>query len=487
MMLYDYKHIPLLVSVFFLLLSSEAAAGQQSRLTGSGPNIIVLIADDVSWNDVSCYGSTFAETPNIDKLAAGGMKFNNAILTASSCSPSRISIMTGRYPHKTGAAELHTEPKIDFGSLASRLKDYGYYTGQAGKWRMGELLRKGFDRIYDNGKQNGDGGENVWVPSLRERDQDKPFFFWLASYDAHRPWGPNEFSGTLDPENIKVPATLVDNDSTRSDLSRYFTEIKRFDFHVGEVVRELKRQGVYDNTVIMVMADNGRPFPRDKTRMYDSGMKTPFIVHWSETIKKGKVSNSLLSSVDIAPTVLEIFSVPPPNSFQGKSFMKVLEDSKKQVRKYAFSEHNWHDYEAHERMARIKDFIYILNSRPQFSNPGPADAVTSPSFRAMAAENEKHTLTPAQYDVFLAPRPGEELFYCKDHSLQLENLVGNKEYTSVYKELKGVLGKWMVQTGDNVPEDQTKDWYDRDTGEKIDANFKIRAKCPGKAKTPIPL
>ncbi len=189
----------------------------------------------------------------------------------------------------------------------------------------------------------------------------------------------------------------------------------------GEVVKELKGQGVYDNTVIIVMADNGRPFPRDKTRMYDSGMKTPFII-------------------------------------------------------------NWHDYEAHERMARTKDFIYILNSRPQFPNQGPADTVTSPSFRAMAAENDKHKLTPAQYDVFRAPRPGEELFYCKDDSLQLENSMRNKEYTSVYKELKDVLGKWMEMTGDNVPENLTKDWYTRDTGEKIDANFNIRGEMPGESQ-----
>lgn len=344
---------------------------------------------------------------------------------------------------------------------------------------MGKLLRKGFDQIYDNAKQNGDGGENMWIPSLRERDPDKPFFFWFASYDAHRPWGPNRFSKTLDPNDVRVPATLVDNDSTRLDLSKYFIEIKRFDFHVGEVVKELKRQGVYKNTVIIVMADNGRPFPRDKTRMYDSGMKTPFIVHWPHVIKKGEVSNSLLSSVDIAPTVLEICSVIVPESFQGKSFMQVLKNPKKQIRKYTFSEHNWHDYEAHERMARTKEFIYIINSRPQFSNQGPADAVTSPSFRAIVKENEKHNLTLAQYDVFLAPRPAEELFFCKNDSLQLNSLIGNKKYVTIYKELKGVLGKWMRQTGDNVPENLTKDWFTRDTGEKIKANFEIRGEMPG--------
>ena len=473
----------LLIFVSFIYqndIYSQKAGG--SSLNNPTPNVVVFIADDVSWNDLSCYGNTAVQTPNIDLLARNGMRFNNAILTTSSCSPSRISVMTGRYPHNTGAAELHTEPEVNFESLASRLKNNGYYTGQAGKWHMGELLRLGFNRIFDNGKQNGDGGENMWIPSLRERDQDKPFFYWFASYDAHRPWGPNELAKTINPDQIEVPPTLVDNDSTRADLSKYFIEIKRFDFHVGEVVKELKRQGVYDNTVIVVMADNGRPFPRDKTRMYDSGMKTPFIVHWPAGIKKREISNSLISSVDIAPTILDICSVKAPESFQGKSFKQVLKNPNNQIRKYAFSEHNWHDYEAHERMARTKDFIYILNSRPQFSNQGPADAVTSPSFRAMATENEKHNLTPAQYDVFLAPRPKEELFYCKDDSLQLDNLMGIGEYTSVYEELKGVLSKWMEQTCDNFPENLTKDWYTRDTGGKIKQNSNIRGEMPGKAK-----
>ena len=437
----------LLVWIYFAFSISAYSQTDSISAKIDALNVVVLIADDVSWNDLGCYGSSSVQTPNIDKLAEGGIRFNNAILTASSCSPSRISIMTGRYPHNTGAAELHTEPEVDFGSLASSLKKKGYYTGQAGKWHMGKLLRQSFDKIHDTLEQNGNGGEDMWIPSLRERERNKPFFFWFAPLDAHRPWGPNEFAKTIDPKDVEVPATLVDTDSTRLDLAQYFIEIKRFDFHVGEVVKELKRHRVYDNTAIIVMADNGRPFPRDKTRMYDSGMKTPFIVHWPETIKKRAVSNSLLSSVDIAPTILDICSVPVPESFQGKSFKPVLKDPEKEIRKYVFSEHNWHDYEAHERMARTEDFIYILNSRPQFSNQGPADAVTSPSFRALAAENEKQNLTPAQFDVFLAPRPVEELFKSKNDALQLDNLIGNKKYTPVYKELKDALGKWMEQTG----------------------------------------
>ncbi len=475
--------------MYILLFSMLMHGGLQNQVCAQAdsayaqkevPNVVVLIADDVSWNDFGCYGNTFTKTPNIDRLASTGMMFNNAILTASSCSPSRVSIMTGRYPHNTGAAELHTEPTVDFASIASQLKDNGYYTGQAGKWHMGELLRSGFDRIYDKGKQeNGDGGEKMWIPSLKERDKDKPFFFWFASYDAHRPWGPNRFSKAIDPKQLEVPITLVDNDSTRLDLSKYFIEVKRFDFYVGEVVKELKKQGVYDNTIILVMADNGRPFPRDKTRLYDSGMKTPFIVHWPRQITQSSVTNSLISSVDIAPTLLDLCQVSAPESFQGKSFKKLFSNPTMRFRKYAFSEHNWHDYQAYERMARTEDFIYIQNARPQLANQGPADAVRSPSFRTMLAKNKEHQLTPAQYDVFLSPRPTEELFSCKEDSLQLKNLIGEKEFETVYVTLKGVLEEWMDQTGDNIPTSLTEDWFDRKTGEKIEKNLNIRGEMPG--------
>ena len=462
-----------------ILLSCQEPKAKQKISSESSPNVVILIADDVSWNDFGCYGNSFVQTPNIDYLAANGLKFNNAILTASSCSPSRISIMTGRYPHNTGAAELHTEPKVNFPSIASKLKNNGYYTGQAGKWHMGTLLRKGFDQIYDKLEQNGDGGEDKWIPSLKERDKNKPFFFWFAAYDAHRDWGLNKFANTHTPNQIEVPETLIDDDSTRFDLTKYYDEIKRFDFHVGEVINELKMQGVLNNTVIIVMADNGRPFPRDKTRMYDSGMKTPFIVHWPETIKKGIVSNSLISSLDIAPTILELCQVDVPESFQGSSFEQILEDPNTMVRDYAFSEHNWHDHEAHERMARTTDFIYILNSRPQFKNQGPADALVSSSFKSLYQKHIENALTAAQSDIFLAPRPVEELYFVKQDSMQLNNIIADEKFKSTYMELKSVLVKWMDNTGDNVPKNLTKDWYTRNTGIKIETNFEIRGEMPG--------
>ena len=169
-----------------------------TRLTGqtSQPNFIIFIADDVSWNDLGCYGNTDVHTPVIDRIARNGIQFYNAYLTASSCSPSRNSIMTGRYPHNTGAAELHTEPPVEMVSFPEKLREKGYFCASSGKWHMGKYAERGFDVISRKGEEIGNSGEDSWFKTLQERPKGKPFFMWFAALDAHRAWGPNDFSGT---------------------------------------------------------------------------------------------------------------------------------------------------------------------------------------------------------------------------------------------------------------------------------------------------
>jgi N-sulfoglucosamine sulfohydrolase len=249
----------LLIFCFIVLFGLKISA-QNNK-----PNVIIFIADDVSFDDLGCYGNKQVQTPNIDKLAAAGIRFNNFYLTASSCSPSRNSIITGRYPHNTGAAELHTQPPVEMVSFPEMLKNNGYYTVSSGKFHMGEYARRGFDVIHEKVSEVGNGGEEKWMAAITERPKDKPFFMWFAAHDAHRDWGENSFSGTHKPEELKPPFYLADGMKTKTDLAAYYDEIKRFDHYVGQIVAELKRQKVLDNTLIIVMADNGRPFPHSKT------------------------------------------------------------------------------------------------------------------------------------------------------------------------------------------------------------------------------
>lgn len=211
------------------------------------PNIVLVIGDDIGWNDLSCYGNNQFQTPNIDRIANEGIKFTNAFLTTSSSSPSRSCIITGRYPHSTGAAELNTPLPASVETFPELLKKAGYYTAQAGKWHMGPDAKRGFDLVRDEGKQvNGDGGEKLWVNLLRERPKEKPFFMWFASFDAHRPWGANPFDREVDIGKVTVPPYLINDESTIKDLTKYYGEIVRFDHFIGEVENELREQVVLD-------------------------------------------------------------------------------------------------------------------------------------------------------------------------------------------------------------------------------------------------
>lgn len=154
-----------------LVLMCAASVKAQDK-----PNFVLMIADDVSWDDIGCYGNSRVKTPNIDRIAGTGIRFTNFFLTASSSSPSRNSIITGRYPHNTGGAELHSLPPDYMVSFPEILKQNGYYTAHAGKFHMGNYARRGFDVINENNKLNGDGGEELWIRCLQERPQDRMNF-----------------------------------------------------------------------------------------------------------------------------------------------------------------------------------------------------------------------------------------------------------------------------------------------------------------------
>jgi N-sulfoglucosamine sulfohydrolase len=460
------------------------------------PNVIFFIADDVSWNDYGCYGNKAARTPHIDALAANGLRFNHAYLTASSCSPSRSSIITGRYPHNNGkAAELHLPIAGNLPWFPELLREAGYYTALSGKHHMtsakgpeGETRPKPFDHV-DGGRSKGNsGGHANWLGVTKDRPKDKPFFFWFAAYDAHRGWDADRqwdekrYGPMHKPADVIVPPFLVDDEETRKDLASYYNEVTRFDHYIGEVVAELKSQGELDNTLIFVLADNGRPFPRAKTRIHDSGMKTALVAHWPAGIATaGRASDSLVSVIDLAPTVLDVAGLKPAESMQGVNLLPLLRRTATQVRKFAFSEHNWHDYEAHGRGVRGDGFLLIKNFRPYQAWQGPADSVRSPSHVSLQAKRDSKVLTAAQSDVFLAPRPAVELYDLRGDPHQLTNLAGRPDFNIQRELLSQTLDLWMKETHDSVPKEISHDSFDRDTGKALKVKS-YRRTTPGEDK-----
>jgi N-sulfoglucosamine sulfohydrolase len=424
------------------------------------PNFIVFITDDASWNDCGPYGNNKIKTPNINKLAEEGVVFNNAFLTTSSCSPSRCSILTGRYPHSTGAAELHMPLPADQVLFSGELQKEGYYTAVAGKYHIGPK-RAEFDTIYGGGPS----GCEHWVEALQNRPKDKPFFLWLAANDPHRPYEDNIIPEPHSPEDVIVPPYLPDNKTTREDLAMYYDEISRLDSYLGQVMAELKNQNLDENTLVIYMSDNGRPFPRAKTRLYDSGIKTPFIVRWPAKIQNG-ITDALISSIDIAPTFSELAGAGISETYQGKSFVPVLNDYSAKTRDYIASEHNWHDHQAHERAVRNHRYLYIRNSFPELNASPPADAVRSITYQKMIKMYEARELNEYQMDCFIEPRPAEELYDVVNDPYQFTNLAANPDYANDLAEMQKLLDNWIDEFNDKIPENPTPDKFDRWTGER---------------------
>lgn len=445
------KIIQSIILLLLLTLKVNAQIKEQ-------PNFIIVIADDAAWDDNGAYGNDIIQTPNINKLAKEGLVFDNAFLTTSSCSPSRCSILTGRYPHSTGAPELHMPLPKDQLIFAGELQKAGYYTVAAGKYHIGPP-RKEFNKIYGFKES----GCEYWQQALDERPRDKPFFMWFAAKDPHRTYKENIIDNPHKPKEVKVPVYLPDNDSIRKDLALYYDEISRMDHYLGLVMEQLKEQGVDDNTIVIYMTDNGRPFPRDKTRLYDSGIKTPFILRWPKQIKPGR-TEAMISSLDIAPTFCELAGASIPESFQGVSFVPVLKKVKSKVRDYIAGEHNWHDYQAYERAIRTDKFLYIRNEFPYLNASPPADAVSSISYQEMIRLHNEAKLKKDQMDCFIVPRPTEELYDMVSDPFQLKNLAFDESYSRDLEEMRSKLNSWKQEFDDHVPAEFTGDKFNRWTG-----------------------
>lgn len=458
-----YKFTRLILALFVCIITNLFA--NQER-----PNVVLIIADDVS-QDFSCFGGQVA-TPHIDALAGGGVRFENAYVTASSCSPSRNSIITGRYPHNTGAPELHMDlPQGQF-MFPQALKEAGYYTVLSGKWHMGEATRPAFDVVDAVHYPDDPTGAENWIQLLRERPKDQPFFLWYAAFDAHRPWEADADVMPHDPATVELPVGIPDTPIARTDFASYCDEVRRFDRYVGAVIAELKAQAVFENTLIFVLADNGRPFPRSKTSLYDGGMKTPLVAHWPEgKFKTGTVSESLVSSIDLAPAILEVVGLPLATQLQGHSLLPICMNPQVETREFLFGERNWHVQRGCGRMVRQGDWVYMRDFTPgsySFQMVNHKDGAYAELLRL----RDEGRLSAAEAEVFSSDRPEELLFNVGEDPEQLKNLAANPEHKQRLQTLRLALEDWQARTGDSISEleQMTPDRHDRETYDRLYPN-----------------
>ena len=469
--------ITLLIGLCFI---TTVFSGALLAQTANRPNVVLFIADDLAWEDTGVYGNPKVGTPNIDRLAREGLRFTRAFVTISSCSPSRSSLITGRYPHSADAEQLHWPLPAEQVTFVEKLKAAGYWTAASGKWHLGAAVKNRFDVVDDPGEAGfqtdpktgkmlaaDDSGAAGWIPILQQRPKDKPFFLWFAALDPHRDYIENSIPNPHKPADVIVPPHLPDTPETRYELALYYDEITRLDSNVGKVLAELERQGVADNTLILFISDNGRPFPGAKTTMYDFGIRTPLIARWPKGIRRGLVSASLISSIDLAPTILQLAGVPIPGTVQGKSFASVLTNPKAKIRDTIFAEKNWHDYEDRVRAVRTERFKFIRNDYPDLAGTPSADAGRSPTMDAIRRWHKEGKLTPLQSRIFQKPRPAEELYDLQADPLEINNLASNPRYAKTLAELRAKLKQWGEETNDVMPAQRTPDEFDRETGQPM--------------------
>jgi arylsulfatase A-like enzyme len=444
---------------FAVALALLAGCGTSRGASPQGAvNFLVFIADDQGYGDLGCYGHPVLRTPNIDRLAREGMRFERAFLTISSCSPSRASILTGRYPHNTGAEDLHQALPPDQWSVARYLRGAGYACLAVGKWHLGGDEKVHWDRVAEcPGRETAE----VALRLLRERPRGRPFFLWVASVDPHRPYEETDLPDQYDPAQVVVPPYLPDHPLIRQDLARYYAETSRLDRHVGQIVEEMRRQGELDRTFVVYLSDNGMPFPRAKTTLYDSGIRTPLLVRYPPLVKPGTVQKGLVSSVDVVPTVLDLADVAAP-TVQGRSLVPMLRDPRAPGRTEIFAEANWHDYEQFTRAARSERFLLVRNyywDKPLWNS---VDSIQSPTWKGYLEARKAGTLSPAHRFLFEERRPYEEFYDLENDPHSLRNVVDEPRYRDALNELRVRLDNWRVETNDRMPPERRPDGWTRE-------------------------
>ena len=365
-----------LILAAWLTVASEAAGLAPVKATP--PNFVVLILDDWGWDASGAYGNPNIHTPHIDQLARQGAVFHNMYLAASTCTSSRTSILSGLYPFRAGAPRLGTAAPSSTRLVSSYLQEAGYFTASIGKWHLGGELSNQFNLVKEEQPQLGDkaGGEEDWVDVIQHRlPANKPFFLWLAAKDPHRPWFNEPHWNLHQPGSLPIPPYIEINSThspafIRSELAQYYNEIYRADYYIGQVIEALQHQHRLDNTIVILMSDNGPPFWRAKKFLTTPGVKTPFIVYWPSRIPTHVDKQQLLSAVDIAPTLLELAGVNQPTAFEGKSFAAILRgDEDREINEYVYGERG--DMllaSSNGRSIRSKQFVYIVDDYKQYAH-----------------------------------------------------------------------------------------------------------------------
>jgi arylsulfatase A-like enzyme len=434
-----------LVTVLCLASSGQAA----ERL-----NILWIIGEDLG-PDLACYGEKAARTPNLDRLAAEGARYNNAYATAPICSAARSAFCTGMYQTSFGAHHHRSHrdddfhPPADVRLISERLRDAGYFTGNLQK--LPESL--GFSAKQKTDWNFTPNGKAYDTSNWDQLPKHQPFYAQINLAEAHREYHKSAGDPT-DPARVTLPPYLADDPESRDDWACYLDALHELDRKVGAILKLLDDSGLRENTVVIFFGDNGRECLRGKYFAYDQGVHVPLIVRWPGHVNPGAVSDDLVSLIDVTATSLAAGGVPVPRSLHGIPFLGP--EAKK--RQYVFAARDRID-ETPDRVRTVRDarFRYIRNFRPELPHMQRMiyAELTNPNVLLMRRLYAEGKLTTVQA-AFLAPsRKPEELYDLQADSFELHNLAGDPKYANELDRLRSVLDAWMIDTNDQgrTPED----------------------------------
>jgi arylsulfatase A-like enzyme len=460
-----------------LLLTFTFAGAALSAEPAKHPNILWLIGENIS-HDLGCYGAQNVRTPNLDRLAAEGVRYPNVFATNPACAPSRSAFFVGMYQTTTDTQNMRSHRDDDFRlppgvrPITHWLKDAGWYT--ANIKTVGErVVGTGkLDLNYVNEGPIYEPGSDDWS-SLKDR---RPFFAVVNSleceydiYDrqsAKKPrveWvGEREHERIATPENVTPPPYYPDHPVVREEWARFLNSVSGMDKRIGEVLEQLRRDGLEEDSVIIFFADNGRLEPRGIHWCYDSGIRVPMIVRWPKhfpapsQFRPGTVSDQVISLIDLTATTLDIAGIGRPSLMQGRIFLGEHADA---PRRYAFSARDRID-ETVQRIRSVHDgrYHYIRNftNGPIFASLNRYKEKCFPILPLMRELHSQGKLSGPPATLMEMRGPSEELYDTQADRDEIHNLVKSSraEDHEALLRLRAALDTWITETGDRgaIPE-----------------------------------
>lgn len=467
------------LSICSVLLPLLAPNFVEATTPAIRPNIVWIIVDDMSAN-FSCYGETAIQTPNVDALAARGLRFTNAYVTAPVCSTCRSAFITGMYQtsigahhHRSGRGEKKIQLPPGVVMVPQLFQQAGYHTSIR-SWpsarKKGALGKTDYNFEWDKSIYDG----NDWTT----RTPGQPFFCQIQTPGGKRRGGNREsaqkfqqqcaakFGRSTSVDQVTLPPYYPNDPVLLEDWAAYLDSCRYTDWLVGDVVSTLKQQGELDNTIILFMTDHGISHARGKQFLYDEGLHVPLVIA-GPGIESGKTRSDLVEHIDIAALSLAIAGIEIPQSMQGRDILA----KDYQPRDAVFAARDRCDETVdHLRCVRTKRFKYIRNFLPQRPHLQPCAYKDKKSILiALRAAHKAGTLNAVQEQLlFSAQRAPEELYDLQVDPFELNNLADDAKHNNTLNQLRDRLNQWMEETNDLGRQPETPEMFDSDMQVYVD-------------------